>query len=211
MADFNDVVGVLRRFALLYPNFQPEDAEETAQAWLEMVSHIESGQFLAGALAAAGEPNRRFAPSVGEVLGKITELQAQAAKIPSAVQAWAQINVRPHWQVVRCAEAQGLMAAYNKPGAKVRQVMMAYDTHLKNCAICSEGVIEPVVHPLAAQVARQLGWPERFPGENTEADRAHFMRAYENALRSALQQEAQIPAVRAVYERVGQLAEGMRG
>jgi hypothetical protein len=56
---------------------------------------------------------------------------------------------------------------------------------------------EPIFsHPLVKRVVDNLGWYELCMSENTIADRARFIQAYEQALKEAITQVRYIPSVR---------------
>jgi len=211
-----DVIDIIQQFSTLYPNYHPADIAETADAWLAIVEHVPGDMLKAAALQCSAEPGRAFAPSVGEIMGAVAQLQAKAASLPDAITAWAQINERPSWRAFRCPVAIDLMERYIHPGANVRAILADYGDHLRGCTACHEGTVLPNVHPFVERVARSFGWPERFPGDNPEADRAHFVRVYEQSVKSALAEAAQIPAVTQYIERISagsaikSLAEGMK-
>jgi hypothetical protein len=91
-----------------------------------------------------------------------------------------------------------------------------YSRHADTCDDCKLVEPEPVVHPAVERVARQFGWPDRFPGDNPEADRAHFMRAYDAEVKRETERQAQPAQVQKYIEAqsvtgaVAALAEGMR-
>jgi len=56
-------------------------------------------------------------------------------------------------------------------------------------------------HPLVERVAKALGWPANFPGDDTlMADRAHFFKAWAEMVDDALVDEVTLPEVRAFIE-----------
>lgn len=116
----------------------------------------------------------RFFPSVAEIREKVYEISLQVSGIPSAYKAWDEL--------------------LSDPGGKITR---------NNGLSLSERGEYIFSHPLAEKVARELGWPGRFPGNSNDtlmADRAHFLKAYECALHELMIDEMRLPEVKQYIE-----------
>jgi len=217
MASISEVSKALATFRLFFPNFNPENIAASAKAWHELIGHFPGDELQAACSMCCAEPGRVFAPSVGEIVGAVMKLRAQASGIPSASEAWEQINERERTEHVHCEIGAQLYSDIMKDDAAAYPKRLdIYSAHYRECVQCGIKHIPPVVHPAAELVARQFGWPGRFPGDNPEADRAHFMRAYDAEIKRETERQAQPVQVQKYIESksvagaVAALAEGMR-
>ena len=87
-------------------------------------------------------------------------IQAKAAGIPTAAEAWGMIN-RPRVHVVRyCEEGARLyQLAAGAIGADYMRAVGVYGRHLEACSECGESYEFEKLPPLVDRVARALGWP----------------------------------------------------
>jgi hypothetical protein len=92
VATHKDIAIILSRYQAAFPNYNPSDITLAAEVWTEALGHIPADELKVAALACMVETGRAFAPSVGEVLGAVMRLRAQASGLPSAAEAWEQIN-----------------------------------------------------------------------------------------------------------------------
>jgi len=205
MATISEVSKVLASFRLFFPNFNPENIAASAKAWHEMIGHIPGDELQAAAASCMTEQGRAFAPSVGEVMGAVMRLRAQASGLPSGDEAWQQVQEGEHlYGSYRCPEYY----RFSVP----RGEEWSFD-HMRECQSCGK---YKELHPLVKKIAYQFGWPDHFPGDNPEADRAHFIRAYENEIKRETERQAQpIPVQKyieshSVTGAIAALAEGMR-
>ena len=187
-----------------------------------MIGHIPGDELQAAAAACVTESGRAFAPSVGEVMGAVMRLRAQATGLPSAAEAWEQINRPRYLRDVLCpggvALYEDVFMAQND-AAEYNRTLKLYQLHRFNCRECKQELAHPDIHPAAERVARQFGWPSTFPGDNPEADRAHYIRAYDAEIKRETERQAQPVQVQRyiaannsenVTGAIAALAEGMR-
>jgi len=217
MSTPKDIAVILSKFKAAFPNYDPSDIASAAEVWHEALGHIDADELKAAAMACMTEQNRAFAPSVGEVIGAVMRLRAQASGLPSAAEAWGQIN-QP--RLVRDVLCPGGVALYEDVfkaqdnGAEYNRTLKMYQLHRFDCHECRQELSRLDIHPLVERVARQFGWPDHFPGDNPEADRAHFIRAYETEVRRETERQAQPEPVQKYVEAtrntINRLAEGMR-
>lgn len=165
--DIANAIALLRRY---FPNFQPDD--KTPDAWLLILCDLPSDTLSAAIMACSSE-NRAFAPSVGEIRNMAIKLNAQAAGIPDAWQAYDEVvNMPPSMEKFR------VTGEYDESGAAIR-----------NRAVLKFS------HPLVEQVARLMGWPRSFPTDMPGVDRAQFVKAYDAELQRYAGQSGQHPAI----------------
>ena len=100
------------------------------------------------------------------------DLKRKSSQIPSPYEAWIEVasHKQSHWSE----------AVENEDGS----ISIVRKTH-------------EFSHPIVEKVAREMGWPGRFPGTNSEmADRSHFIKAYEAAINYVTDYELMMPEVR---------------
>jgi len=175
MATKKEVFEILVMLAATYPRFNL--VPETIEAYSVLLQDLDPEELKAAAMDTAAK--RDFFPSVHEIRQSVVEIRKQANRVPSAYEAWSEV----------LAAGTGVKKSVielgpDKWGIKVEEFVFS--------------------HPLVEMVARALGWPSSFPGGDTEmADRAHFLKAYDQAVNNAMNQEITLPEVRAYIERSG--------
>lgn len=165
---------IIARLVVTYPNYAPKDPALAADVWLEIVGDL-SPEVVKAALAQYSAESHDFAPAPGTIRQYAIQLQAKAAGIPSA--------------------AAALDEVLNMPAKMTRDVWT--DEKNEAGAVIIERHSLKFSHPFVEKLARMMGWPKQFPGDNPTADRAQFLKIYDSELKDALQVEFAPPAVRA--------------
>jgi len=168
MATRQDVVEVLTMLAAVYPRYKL--TKETIAAYAILLEDLDPNELRAAAkdLATRGQ----FFPSVHELRSGVVRLRTLAAGVPTPYEAWAEvINTGPEIEIK--------LDGSEETGWFITRSHYQWS------------------HPLVELVARQLGWPA-FPStaDSLMADRAHFFKAYEQAVNDAMIDEMTLPDVK---------------
>jgi hypothetical protein len=166
----SDIANLIELVRVAYPNYRPEQG--TAEIFFRLLEDLSKELLEAATIACLTEPGRAFAPSVGEIRGKAGELATRVMRIPSASEAYLEVLAMPANRERHTAKRQEPDGTWV---VEVRQLKFS--------------------NPLVELVARDLGWPRLFPGENASVDRAQFTRAYEAALKQLIGQSIEHPAL----------------
>ena len=183
MATKQDVFEVLTMLAAAYPRYKL--VKETIQAYTVLLQDLDAEELRTAAMDCAAK--RNFYPSVHELRQAVVEIRRKTNRVPTAYEAWSEVLAAGTGSRMEAIQVEGGWAIEKKK------------------YIFS--------HPLVEQVARMLGWPTSFPGGDTEmADRAHFLKAYEQQAREAMNHEITLPEVRAFIEKsqAKQLGDGQK-
>lgn len=135
-------------------------------------------------LAAAVQQYRAsanaFFPSSGQLRDKATELQLLAMNVPTAAEAWAQVQRAYQYQEpVYCEEGAGLRNQCEADAANYFSHLFSYSRHIEQCTICTKGgYSERYDHPAVARVVELLGGRDMLMTDNEVADRAKFFESY---------------------------------
>ena len=176
MATQVDLVQALDKLKSAYPNYQP-DIALTLNLWKELFADIPGETLQAAILACLTEP-RAFAPSAGEIRSKALELNARAAGIPDAFQAFEEV----------C----------NMPASMTRRNITEERTELGHVIV--DEIALTFSHPLVETVARMIGWPTRFPTDNPGVDRGQFRQAYDAELARYMADAGRLPMLTGYIE-----------
>jgi hypothetical protein len=84
-----DVAQIVKVISIAYPNWQP--TAETTEVYFQLLQDVDTEELKAAVLHCLGESGRRFAPSIGEIRGAVSELRGMSANVPSAFQAWQEV------------------------------------------------------------------------------------------------------------------------
>lgn len=159
MATQKDIAKLIAVLSAAFPNWSAN--EFTAEVYYQDLKEYPSDLLESAATMCRTEPGRKFAPSVGEILGAVIEIRKKVDNIPDAYQAW-----------------EDLLKAGRGVLGKVEEgnVIVYYEYKF--------------LHPLVKRVAESFGWPDRFPGpmSNEVSDRSQYIKAYEIALGKMLYQ-----------------------
>ena len=167
MANEDEITKVLAMLNAAYPRFKL--TEETITVYIHLLGDLTAEDLQMAAVHCA--TNKIFFPSVHELRQAVVELKRKSSKIPSSYEAWIEVvsNRQSHWSE----------AVENEDGS--------YSITQKSFEFS---------HPIVEKVAREMGWPGRFPGINEMADRSHFVKAYELAISDVVDYELMLPEVR---------------
>lgn len=176
MASRATIANIISAMKAAYPNYNPDPAK-TPEMFLAGLQDLPDDLVTAASQSKIFESGRAFAPSVGEIRGEAFRLQAQAAGIPDAWQAYEEAINKPT-KGEKCGEFQRLLdGSYGYPRKPVEWS-----------------------HPLVERVAYLMGWPKSFPSQEAGIDRAHFIKAYEAEQGRLLSYASQLPMVRQYVE-----------
>jgi len=171
MASNQTISTMLKTIKAAYPRF--EVSEDTVRVWASFIADLEDDLLMAAVARFISASDHAFAPSIPEIRRQATEIRREIAGVPSAFEAWEEV----------------LKAPTPSPYRKMRDGQW----------------IDPEdyewSHEAVGRVARQLGWGKAFPGSNPEADRAHFVKAYDAEVGRVMRAVTQIPLVTGYIER----------
>jgi hypothetical protein len=177
MATLEDIGRLFTLTMHAFPNWKTN--QKMVETWFKMLKDLPLDNLRAAVLACNTEPGRVFAPSIGEIRGKNIEIEARANGVPTAFEAWEELLKVPRDCMVRLAPEW----------SQEQQLWLIHQAPYR------------WRHPLVEKVARQLGWPESFPGELLSVALAQFRDAYQAAYYKEVHAEAEIPEIREYVER----------
>ncbi len=158
-------IGMLK---VAFPNYLP-DMRPTAELWSALLGDLPWDTLKAAIMQNLAEP-RQFAPSIGEIRQSALRLNAKAAGIPDALQAYSEVcNMPSDMSRRRTFEEAGTYYV------EVRELKFS--------------------HPLVESVARLLGWPKSFPTDMPAADRSQFIKAYDAELSRQMDEAGRLKLV----------------
>lgn len=176
MAERKDIAAIQARLIASYPNYHPADHALVSQVWLEILGDLPSDLLKAAVLQYSSE-SHDFAPSAGTIRAYAFRIQAEAAGVPDAYQAYNEVATKPT-RGPRIGEFQQLPdGTYGHPTGPVEWT-----------------------HPLVERVATLLGWPHTFPSDNPVADRAQFAKAWDAQINKYMTGAARLPVVEQYIE-----------
>jgi hypothetical protein len=197
MATLEQIHSTIKLLRAAFPRWTPET--DTAKSWAILLEDVNGEELQAAALHWITTNNSPWPPSISEIRATVSQLRRMAAGVPDAFKAWGELLDMPAEM-----ERSEVTGERNEQGAMIINVM-----HLK------------FSHPLIEQVARDMGWPKSFPGDNPSTDRAHFIRAYNERLENMRVQDTMLPKVREFVENkraqlemaqvAGKLSDGNHG
>ena len=169
MANDDEITKILAMLNAAYPRFKL--TEETITVYIRLLRDIPAEDLQIASIQCTSEKN--FFPSVYELRQAVVDLKRKSGKIPTAYEAWIEVstNTKDEWTDV----------IENDDGT--------YGLTKRTYRFS---------HPLVEKVAREMGWPDQFPGGVKErmADRSHFIKAYEAAIHDVIDYELMLPEVR---------------
>jgi hypothetical protein len=92
MADMQDIAQIVDVISAAYPNFNPN--AYTVEVYWQTLQDIPTAELRAAVLHCISEAGRKFAPSVGEIRGAVAELRGLSANVPTAYQAWQEVQTQ---------------------------------------------------------------------------------------------------------------------
>lgn len=169
MAKVSDIANIISGMRAVYPNYNPPDPQKTASMLMQLLGDLPAEALQAAVLSLCAD-SRQFAPSAGEIRQTALRLNAKAAGIPDAWQAFEEVCKMP-------ADMIGRKFIQQDGQNVILEKSLEFS------------------HPLVESVARTMGWPERFPTDMPAADRSQFIKAYESALSRALDDAGRLEVV----------------
>ncbi len=192
------IVELIALYRAAFPSYKPD--EDALRVLYSFLDDIPDETLIIAARACISEPHRAFAPSIGELRGKIVDIAKRTAGIPSTWEAWEMITTnRPIAYYHNCQEADEIksIAAGTTNPKTYNKAIQRLDAHLGTCQECGWRVKDVDFPEIVQRVAKRLGWPEKFPNPaNLEVDRAHFTRSYDDAVNQATNHAAEPADVR---------------
>jgi len=165
------VVGVLMG---AFPNFRPvvdnDTGGNTVDVYIMILGDLPDALVKAAVLRLAGQ-RRQFAPSAGEVRAEAIDMIVLKSKLPGAGDAYQEVINMPRDMEKKYTEE-------GEDGACIVTEKLGWS------------------HPIVGKVARMIGFPDRFPSDNTTADRAQFLKFYEAESKKIVDDYAEIPVVK---------------
>jgi hypothetical protein len=173
MATQIDIARLVATLRAAFPSWLAD--EQTVNIWFTLLKDLPANELNAAVLAYCTQPGRAYAPSVGELRGMVVELKARASGVPEVYEAWEELLKAPPDMLVR----------YPPVWSEERQLWVLPQSDYRWS------------HPLVERVARQLGWPDSFPGDNLSVSLAQFRDAYQASYRKETREAAELPEVTA--------------
>lgn len=86
-----DVIKLLMMIQAAYPNYKPQDKTVTVNMWHEMLKDYEANAVLASFKAYIGTDQSGFAPSIGQLLGRLKTAYNEGESM-EALEAWSLVS-----------------------------------------------------------------------------------------------------------------------
>jgi hypothetical protein len=153
MATISEIAQGINILKTAYSNYQP-DLKLTAELWMAILGDVPGETLKAAIIQCLAEQARQFAPAIGEIRHAALRINAKAAGIPEAWQAFDEV--------------------YRMPADMTSRELILEDGQ----NIILEKALA-FTHPLVESVARMMGWPQSFPTDMPAADRSQFIKAYD--------------------------------
>ena len=90
MSDITDIAQIVGIISAAYPNWNV--TEYTNEVYYQTLHDIPADELKVAVLHCISENGRKFAPSVGEIRGAVAEMRGIASNLPSAYQAWEEVQ-----------------------------------------------------------------------------------------------------------------------
>jgi len=89
MAEKLEIAQIVATIGAAYPNFN--FSEMTVEVYFQTLKDLPNDMLKMATLQAISEPGRKFAPSVGEIRGSVSEIMRRASETPSSYEAWEEV------------------------------------------------------------------------------------------------------------------------
>lgn len=165
MASEGQIAEILTLLAAAYPRY--EMSRETVRLYIRFLRDLPADLLQAAALEMPARSN--FFPSVYELRQAATDLRREIEGIPAAAEAWGD-----------------LLEARDGKRSKIDEDEDGF--HIRNFEY-------KWLHPFIPKVAKSLGWPKTFPGDNPSISYSQFVKAYEQAVADYLKAGLRLPEV----------------
>ena len=90
MASQADIAKIVALLSAAYPNWNV--TEYTVEVYYQDLKDIPTEELSLAAQHCRSEAGRKFAPSVGEIRGAVSELRGLASNVPASYQAWEEVQ-----------------------------------------------------------------------------------------------------------------------
>ena len=171
MASNQTISSALKMIKAAYPRFDLAE-KETILVWAGFLQDINDDLLMAAVTRFISSSAHAFAPSIPEIRKEAAELRREILGVPTSFEAWDELISAPS------PRPAGAMYRIFRNGQYVDEAPYQFP------------------HEIVGVVARRLGWPIRFPSADNEmADRAHFIKAYEQEMGKVMRLETQVPLV----------------
>lgn len=181
MATKQDIAILLSRLMVTYPNFKVTDVQFAAEVWMELLGDLPQDLLKMAVMQYSSEAHE-FAPSAGTLRDYAMRLQARAAGIPDAYQAYSEV----------CKMPPSMMRTTGPEWSEEDGKWYIYQSPVK------------FSHEIVAQVAELMGWPKSFPTDSPGVDRAQFIKAYDAQLSKIMAENSRLPQVAGYIEQASQ-------
>lgn len=206
MANKQDIHDALMKLKSLASS--PITSENVAQIVELYYSDLQdlSAELLAAAVQQYRASSNAFFPSSGQLRDKATELQMLTMGVPTAAEAWAQVQrAYQYREAVYCDEGALLRSQCETDPQNYFAHLLGYSRHLDNCSVCEKGgFAEYYDHPAVENVVKLLGGREMLMTDNEVADRAKFFESY-NAIIKRETMKAALPTQAREYVETRQI------
>lgn len=89
MSNLTDIAQIIDVMSAAFPNFS--FTEKTVEIYYQTLNDIPSDELKAATLHCITESGRKFAPSVGEIRGAVSQLRGMSSNVPSSYEAWEEV------------------------------------------------------------------------------------------------------------------------
>lgn len=86
-----DVKKLLFAINAAFPNYKPQNPEETALIWADLLGDQDANKIFAAFKVYTRTDKSGFAPSVGQLIQGVRDLQERTSNEPSASEAWSMV------------------------------------------------------------------------------------------------------------------------
>ena len=172
MAKQKTLSDILREVHAAYPNWKV--SEDTVKVWAVYMADMDDALLVTSVRKFISSAEHAYPPSIPEIRSIAAQLVAEVNHLPGALEAWEEVcrAKKPSKTFMHCdtkIDPRGWLMVDDPPHAWS--------------------------HPLVKTCAMRFGWP-RFPsGENETADRAHFMRAFDEMVKNEIARENRLPQI----------------
>ncbi len=174
MATNEEIIQGINMLKVAYPNYSPE-VKPTAQLWIVTLADI-PGNLLKNAIIDLICDPGQFAPSLGDIRARATDLIMRSSGLPDAQSAYQEVSNMP-------AGMSRLLEPREVDGQWIIEMQKFSWSH-----------------PFVEIVAHKIGWPRTFPTDEPGVDRAQFIRFYEAEFKTKRENDRQLPAVKMFIE-----------
>lgn len=185
MATDAQIVAIVTLLEEAYPQRQALQGT-TVALYRRLLADLDGNMLLAAAHQHIADS--KWFPTVAELREGALALSASSAGIPTAMEAWGEVvkALNPRLVYHHCETGKAIESAE------------VYEAHRQTCRECGWRHETPAFSvPLIEQAVNHLGGLKRLArSDNEVADRAHFMRAYDQLAARETKEQKMLPEVR---------------